>query len=81
MYNIDFTEYDRTFSKNAVILEKCSFRDNDCVLKFEVFKLLWNYQLKIQKQQIIVQRRNLKSRLFKELNQPIDYTPKYTFKR
>ena len=27
------------------------------------------------------QRRNLKSRLFKELNQPIDYTPKYTFKR
>ena len=28
MYNIDFTEYDRTFSKNAVILEKCSFRDN-----------------------------------------------------
>ena len=29
----------------------------------------------------IGQRRNLKSRLFKELNQPIDYTPKYTFKR
>jgi hypothetical protein len=28
MYNIDFAEYDRTFSKNAVILEKCSFRDN-----------------------------------------------------
>jgi hypothetical protein len=28
MYNIDFTEHDRTFSKNAVILEKCSFRDN-----------------------------------------------------
>jgi hypothetical protein len=28
MYNIDFTEYDRTFSKNAVILKKCSFRDN-----------------------------------------------------
>jgi hypothetical protein len=28
MHNIDFTEYDRTFSKNAVILEKCSFRDN-----------------------------------------------------
>jgi hypothetical protein len=28
MYNIDFTEYDWTFSKNAVILEKCSFRDN-----------------------------------------------------
>jgi hypothetical protein len=28
MYNIDFTEYDRTFSKNALILEKCSFRDN-----------------------------------------------------
>ena len=30
---------------------------------------------------LIGQRRNLKSRLFKELNQPIDYTPKYTFKR
>jgi hypothetical protein len=30
---------------------------------------------------VIGQRRNLKSRLFKELNQPIDYTPKYTFKR
>ena len=29
----------------------------------------------------IGQRRNLKSRLFKELNQPIDYIPKYTFKR
>ena len=29
----------------------------------------------------IGQPRNLKSRLFKELNQPIDYTPKYTFKR
>jgi hypothetical protein len=29
MYNIDFTEYDRTFSKNAIILEKCSFRDNE----------------------------------------------------
>jgi hypothetical protein len=29
---------------------------------------------------LIGQRRNLKSRLFKELNQPIDYTPKYTFK-
>ena len=29
----------------------------------------------------IGQRRNLKSGLFKELNQPIDYTPKYTFKR
>ena len=29
----------------------------------------------------IGQRRNLKSRLFKELSQPIDYTPKYTFKR
>jgi hypothetical protein len=28
MYNIDFTEYDRTFSKKALILEKCSFRDN-----------------------------------------------------
>jgi hypothetical protein len=28
MYNNDFTEYDRTFSKIAVILEKCSFRDN-----------------------------------------------------
>ena len=28
MYNIDFTEYDRTFSKNALILEKYSFRDN-----------------------------------------------------
>ena len=28
----------------------------------------------------IGQRRNLKRRLFKELNQPIDYTPKYTFK-
>jgi hypothetical protein len=28
MHTIDFTEYDRTFSKNAVILEKCSFRDN-----------------------------------------------------
>ena len=28
MYNIDFTEYDQTFSKNAVILEKFSFRDN-----------------------------------------------------
>ena len=32
-------------------------------------------------QSVLVQRRNLKSRLFKELNQPIDYTPKYTFKR
>jgi hypothetical protein len=31
-------------------------------------------------QSVLVQRRNLKSRLFKELNQPIDYTPKYTFK-
>ena len=30
---------------------------------------------------VVGQRRNLKSRLFKELNQPIDYTPKYTFKR
>ena len=30
---------------------------------------------------LIGQRRNLKSRLFKELDQPIDYTPKYTFKR
>ena len=30
---------------------------------------------------VLGQRRNLKSRLFKELNQPIDYTPKYTFKR
>ena len=28
----------------------------------------------------IGQRRNLKILLFKELNQPIDYTPKYTFK-
>ena len=28
MYNIDFTEYDQTFSKNTLILEKCSFRDN-----------------------------------------------------
>jgi hypothetical protein len=28
MYNVDFTEYDQTFSKNTVILEKCSFRDN-----------------------------------------------------
>jgi hypothetical protein len=28
MHNIDFTEYDRTFSKNAVILEKCSFKDD-----------------------------------------------------
>ena len=28
----------------------------------------------------IGQQRNLKRRLFKELNQPIDYTPKYTFK-
>ena len=31
--------------------------------------------------ELVGQRRNLKSRLFKELNQPIDYTPKYTFKR
>ena len=28
MHNVDFTEYDRTFSKNAVILEKCSLPDN-----------------------------------------------------
>jgi hypothetical protein len=28
MYNVDFAEYDQTFSKNAVTLEKCSFRDN-----------------------------------------------------
>jgi hypothetical protein len=29
---------------------------------------------------LIGQRRDLKRRLFKELNQPIDYKPKYTFK-
>jgi hypothetical protein len=29
---------------------------------------------------VLGQRRNLKSRLFKEINQPIDYTPNYTFK-
>jgi hypothetical protein len=34
-----------------------------------------------KRQMDIGQRRNLKNRLFKELNQPIDYTPKYTFKR
>ena len=34
MYNIYFTEYDRTFSKNAVILEKCSFHDNVTVKVF-----------------------------------------------
>ena len=28
MYNIDFTECDQIFSKNALILEKFSFRDN-----------------------------------------------------
>jgi hypothetical protein len=67
MYNIDFTEYDRTFSKNAVILEKCSFRGSEIGFTILSSKL--------------GQRRNLKSRLFKELNQPIDYTPKYTFKR
>ena len=38
-----------------------------------------SYQLR--NENYIGQRRNLKSRLFKELNQPIDYTPKYTFKR
>ena len=29
---------------------------------------------------LLGQRQNLNSRLFKELNQPIGYTPKYTFK-
>jgi hypothetical protein len=72
MYNIDFTEYDQTFSKNAVILEKCSFRDNVTIRLY--------YFLEVSPP-LIGQRRNLKSRLFKELNQPIDYTPKYPFKR
>jgi hypothetical protein len=47
-------------------------------LKSSIFK---RRQLKLYLHLILGQRRNLKSRLFKELNQPIDYTPKYTFKR
>ena len=35
----------------------------------------------VDRREDIGQRRNLKSRLFKELNQPIGYTPTYTFKR
>jgi hypothetical protein len=45
MYNIDFTEYDRTFSKNAVILEKCSFRDNVTIRLYYGFKLQDSHQI------------------------------------
>jgi hypothetical protein len=36
--------------------------------------------IEIGKEDLLGQRQNLKRHLFKELNQPIDYTPKYTFK-
>ena len=51
-----------------------------CLVSTQYLQFLLKNHLKFLQIKEIGQRRNLKSRLFNELNQPIDYTPKYTFK-
>jgi hypothetical protein len=52
-----------------------------CSVRMSLYFIVTKKKKEKKRQMDIGQRRNLKSRLFKELNQPIDYTPKYTFKR